>query len=225
MHVRHYLIYTAFNIDLAIKMSLVYPQLVIATGNIGKLVEFRSMFQTMFDSETVELTSLSDLQNIVEVEETGTTFDENARLKVIGYAKQSGLLTLADDSGLEIKALNGRPGVLSARYGGDISFGERMELLLDELGKSADCRTARFVCSIALATPDGTVVAQESGVCNGKIAFRRKGNNGFGYDPIFIPDGFEMTFGELNDRIKRSFSHRTTAFRKIMPKIGGFIVH
>ena len=162
---------------------------------------------------------------MIEVDEVGTTFDENAILKAVGYAKQSGLLTLADDSGLEVDVLGGRPGVLSARYGGDISFAQRMELLLDELGESADHRYARFVCSIALATPDGTVVARESGFCNGKIAFRPKGNNGFGYDPIFIPDGYETTFGELDDVIKASFSHRTAAFRKIIPKLRGFIAH
>lgn len=217
--VRHYLVYTAFHIDLAIKMSQNYPQLLIATGNKGKLVEFRAVFGV----EHIDLVSLSDIENVSEVDETGQTFDENARLKAVGYAKQSGKLTLADDSGLEIAALDGRPGVLSARYGGEISFAERMAIILSELGETNTDRSARFVCSIALSSPDGTIVAQDKGVCEGRIALRPHGTNGFGYDPIFIPNGFELTFGELNDNIKLSISHRTAAFNKIIPKIRGFL--
>ena len=221
MRAWHLITYTVFSIDLAIKMSQLLPKLLIATGNPGKLKEFREMFS----AKSISLVSLDDVGNFVEVEETGNTFAENARLKASGYAKQSGLFTLADDSGLEIDFLDGRPGVVSARYAGEVSFARRMEILLGELGDLTSERTARFACSIALASSAGTILAQESGTCEGTIAFQPRGKNGFGYDPIFIPDGYDLTFGELDDQIKIKLSHRSDAFCKIIPKIRGFIVY
>jgi XTP/dITP diphosphohydrolase len=195
-------------------------ELTIATNNAGKLAELRSLL----DSEPIELRSLAHFPDAKEVEETGSTFVENARLKASEYARQTGSFTLADDSGLEIDALGGRPGVLSARYGGDhLGFAEKMQLILDELslGGQPD-RRARFVCAIAVAAPDGQIVFEAEGICEGRIAEAPAGSGGFGYDPIFIPDGFESSFGELSGAVKQQISHRARAFAEIMPFLRDF---
>ena len=195
-------------------------QLLIATSNVGKLVELRQMLS----NSTVELKSLADFGSIIEVDETGTTFDENAKLKASGYALQTRLPTIADDSGLEVESLQGRPGVLSARFGGDISFVEKMALLLSEIDATGNIdRRARFVCSIAIADSEGNIVTSTEGVCNGRIASKLTGSGGFGYDPIFVPDGYNDTFGELSESIKRQIGHRGRAFTKILPYLHDFM--
>ena len=193
----------------------------IATLNAGKLVEL----QQMLAGSTVDLSCLADFTSVVEVDETGSTFEENASLKACGYASQTGLATLADDSGLEVDALGGRPGVLSARYGGDdTSFGEKMIMLLDEMKQSGSSyRGARFICSIAIADKNGRLIRRENGICEGTIALKPSGVRGFGYDPIFIPDGHTETFGELSEAIKREIGHRGRAFAKILPFLHEFI--
>ncbi len=200
-------------------MSQDVKQLLVATGNAGKLAEFRQLLSV----DKIDIVGLDSFANIIEVEENGATFAENSRLKAIGYAGQTGMTALADDSGLEIDALDGRPGVHSARYLGDVTFDFRMENILMELAANGVERNARFVCCISIADPSGKIVAQEEGICEGVIAYKPRGNNGFGYDPIFIPNGFENTFGELNDAIKNENSHRSVAISKIIPKIRGFI--
>ena len=197
------------------------PQkLLVATHNLGKLAELRSLLAELH----IELIGLSGFENVTEVEETGLTFIDNAKLKAIGYARQSGSFAIADDSGLEVDALNGRPGVLSARYGGDVGFDEKMQLLLGEMDKSQNhSRAARFVCAIAIAAPDGGILRTTEGVCPGNIAAEPRGNGGFGYDPLFIPDGFEETFGELSGTVKQKISHRARAFEQIMPFLRDFI--
>jgi XTP/dITP diphosphohydrolase len=197
-------------------------KLLIATNNAGKLAELAGMLEEI----PIELVSLELFSDLDEVEETGETFAENARLKAAGYATQTGLFALADDSGLEIPALDGRPGVYSARYGGtDVGFAEKMTLLLDELEDIPDRRRqARFVCSIAIADPMGRIVTQTEGVCTGAISSEPRGNGGFGYDPIFIPDAFDQTFGELSDEVKGQISHRASAFRSIIPFLRDFSV-
>ncbi|MEQ1923031.1 MAG: RdgB/HAM1 family non-canonical purine NTP pyrophosphatase [Pyrinomonadaceae bacterium] len=197
------------------------PQkLLVATHNLGKLAELRSLLEDL----PFELVGLSDFDNVTEVEETGATFIDNAKLKAIGYAQQTGLFALADDSGLEVDALEGRPGVLSARYGGDVGFDIKMQMLLSEMNNSTnDSRTARFVCSIAIAAPDGKILHTTEGVCSGNIASDPSGNGGFGYDPVFIPDGFKETFGELSGAVKQKISHRARAFEQIMPFLRDFI--
>jgi len=190
------------------------PTILLATGNAGKVLEFEQMFKAV----PVCFRSLSDLPEITEVEETGTTFDENAALKASGYAVQSGLWSLADDSGLEVDALGGAPGVLSARYGGpSAGFAEKMELVLNQL-KTAEKRqrSARFVCSIVIADETGRVRAEAHGECRGHIAQEPRGTRGFGYDPIFIPEGYQKTFGELDDEVKAEISHRARAGAKII---------
>ena len=196
-------------------------QLLVATNNKGKLVELRELL----DGFPVELLSLGDLIEIIEVKETGQTFIENARLKASGYAQQTGLPALADDSGLEVSALDGRPGVLSARYGGvDKSFDEKMQILLSEMDRSDSTdRNAWFVSAIAIADADGNILYTTEGICNGKIAAGPLGSGGFCYDPVFIPDGYQETFGELSSSIKRQISHRARAFNQIMPFLGDFI--
>lgn len=195
-------------------------QLLLATGNKGKAAELSAM---LWDSQ-VELLTLADVETH-EVAETGTTFLENARLKASGYALQTGFTSIADDSGLEVDALDGRPGVLSARYGGDgLSFDQKMQMLLTEIRDSPiDDRRARFVCAIAIANEDGEIVETASGICEGRVADSARGDRGFGYDPIFIPDGYEHTFGELSDDVKSKISHRARAFREIIPFLRHFI--
>ncbi|HRI03973.1 MAG TPA: RdgB/HAM1 family non-canonical purine NTP pyrophosphatase [Pyrinomonadaceae bacterium] len=197
------------------------PQkLLVATHNLGKLAELRSLLAEL----PLELIGLSDFDTVTEVEETGLTFIDNAKLKAAGYAQQTGSFALADDSGLEVDALNGRPGVLSARYGGDVGFDKKMQILLGEMKTSIhESRAARFVCAIAIAAPDGTMLHTTEGICPGNIAHEPRGNGGFGYDPLFVPEGFAETFGELSGTMKQKISHRARAFEQIMPFLRDFI--
>lgn len=161
---------------------------------------------------------------VAEVDETGATFAENARVKASAYAMQTGFPTIADDSGLEVSALGGRPGVHSARFGGKAApFARKIAMLLEELGKleTAD-RSARFVCSLALAEPSGKIVFEAEGICSGQIAFASAGSGGFGYDPVFIPDGFNATFGELPAAVKARVGHRGRALAQIVPFLRRF---
>ena len=184
-------------------------ELVIATRNRGKLVEVRELLQDL----PVTLRSLLDFPQTTEVEETGRTFTDNASIKATAYALQTGAWTLSDDSGLEVEALNGAPGVYSARYAGESATdAERVELLLSELARTGDeHRRARFVCAVSLSDPSGRIINVSTGACEGHIAREPKGEHGFGYDPVFIPEGFEQTFGELSSEVKQRISHRARA--------------
>ena len=194
--------------------------LLIATSNPGKIDELGEMLRHV----PVQLAGLHDLTNVVEVPETGSSFAENARLKATGYAEQAGLHALADDSGLEVAALAGRPGIHSARYGGDdLSFADKIQKLLREVSETGSTdRRARFVCAIAFADPYGCVLGVSEGVCTGTLATGPRGDGGFGYDPIFIPDGQNETFAELPAHIKAQISHRARAFSQIMPILRQF---
>ena len=186
--------------------------LLIATWNKGK----RRELQQLLSDLPFAMMGLDDIPGLEPVLETGGTFVENASLKASGYAKQSGLLTLADDSGLEVEALKGAPGVLSARYAGErASDRQRVEKLLADLSNvDAPSRTARFVSTVAIAISNGSVLNISVGICEGRIAFEPQGSGGFGYDPIFIPAGSEMTFAELPPEIKNQISHRHSALEK-----------
>lgn len=186
-------------------------RLLVASHNQGKLRELRKLLGDI----RLEVISLDTFPGIQAVEETGDTFSENAALKAKGYARQAGLITLADDSGLEVEALGGRPGVFSARYAGDGSSDKaRTDKLLAEMADfPAEERSARFCCSVAIADERGTIIHASNGVCEGKLALRPRGSAGFGYDPIFIPDGFEQTFAELNPEMKNTISHRARALQ------------
>ncbi len=182
--------------------------LLLATRNLHKLEEFRAIFSDL----PLRLLSLRDLQLAIDVEETGTTYAENAELKARAYAQVSNMSTLADDSGLEIDALGGAPGVQSARYlGSETSYEERFRVILELLkGLSLDQRSARFRCVIALVEPLGNIRIVE-GVVEGVIADGPRGTNGFGYDPIFSLPELGKTFAELEPEYKNRISHRARA--------------
>jgi XTP/dITP diphosphohydrolase len=182
--------------------------LLVATTNLHKLEEYRAIFSDL----PYRLLSLRDIWLDMDVEETGTTFAENAELKARSYAQASGLLTLADDSGLEIDALGGAPGVYSARFAGkDTSYEERFRLILERLkGLPTEQRGARFRCVIAIAEPSGATRLVE-GVIEGVIADAPRGERGFGYDPIFLVPEIGMTTAELTAEDKNRISHRGRA--------------
>ncbi len=182
--------------------------LLLATSNQHKLEEYRAIFSDL----ALKLVSLNDVQLDMEVEETGTTFAENAELKARAYAQASGMLTLADDSGLEIDALGGAPGVQSARYlSRETSYEERFRSILEQLkGFPVEQRTARFRCAIALAEPSGNTRIVE-GTIEGVIADSPRGKHGFGYDPIFLVPELGKTLAELAPEHKNRISHRGRA--------------
>lgn len=183
----------------------------VATGNPGKLREVSSILEGM----PFEVVSLKDLSISMEVEETGETFEENAILKATAYCERAGMLTMSDDSGLVVDSLGGRPGVLSARYGGEgLTDEERVELLLGELeGVAWEERTARFRCVIALAWPEGRVETVD-GVVEGVIQYEPEGENGFGYDPVFHLPQRGCTMAQLETSDKNRISHRGQAVMK-----------
>lgn len=189
--------------------------LTIGTRNRGKLTEMSQLLEEL----GVDIFPLS--VNIAEIEETGATFAENAILKASGYARQSGSYVLADDSGLSIAALDGRPGVNSARYAGtDLPFSAKMAALLSELdATSSNDRRAWFTCSLAFAAPAGKILYTVDGVCHGSIAAAPSGTSGFGYDPIFVPHGYDQTLAELHEAEKAKISHRAHACRQIIPSL------
>jgi XTP/dITP diphosphohydrolase len=186
--------------------------LLVATRNPGKCRELQQILSHL----PLVLMDLSHFPNAREIKETGNTFIENAGLKAAGYATQTGLLTLADDSGLEIDALDGAPGIWSARYMGEsVSFDVRIQSLLKRMSDiESSRRTARFVCAIAIADHKSKILSTSVGTCEGKIASEPRGAFGFGYDPIFIPTGYRCTLGELRPDIKNQISHRAKALRK-----------
>ncbi len=187
------------------------PKLLLATNNPGKAAEFRQLLAGC----GWELVTPAELGLTIQVEETGQTYAENATLKAVEYASAGGLVTLADDSGLEVDALNGRPGVLSARYAGaDRTDQERVQALLQELaGVPDDERTARFRCVIAIADTTGRVELMD-GTVEGRIGHEPRGENGFGYDPIFLLPDRGMTTAELPPDEKNAVSHRAVAAQK-----------
>ena len=189
-------------------------ELLIATRNSGKLGEFRDLLGHL----PIRVSDLRSFPDIPEIDETGATFQENARIKAVCYARASGLYAIADDSGLEIDALGGAPSVHSARFAGvKAGYDVKISRLLAEMETSNDdARDARFLSHIVLAHPSGNLIFEAQGVCEGMIADRPRGSNGFGYDPIFVPRGFTKTFGELDDEVKQRVSHRARALAKII---------
>ncbi len=187
-------------------------KLLLATGNQGKLRELRSLL----DDLPYELVTLPEVGISVKVDESGNSLEENARVKATIFAGRSQLLTLADDSGLEVDALGGQPGVLSARYAGEnASDSERIDYLLSRLKDVPwEKRSARFRCVIAIATPDGQVEFG-SGACRGIITLKPRGERGFGYDPVFYLPRLGKTMAELPLEVKNRLSHRGKAARKV----------
>lgn len=186
------------------------PRLIIATRNAHKTAEIRAMVGDRF--EVVDATAFPDFP---EIEETGTTFLENARLKAEGISRRVAGWVLSDDSGLEVDALGGAPGVWSSSFGGEEGNHAKnnARLLAEMAGKSN--RAARFRCTMVLAR-DGAEVADFSGTVEGRLVDSLHGTGGFGYDPLFIPDGHDRTFAELGDEIKNSLSHRSRALQQVV---------
>ncbi|MBF2034395.1 MAG: RdgB/HAM1 family non-canonical purine NTP pyrophosphatase [Leptolyngbyaceae cyanobacterium T60_A2020_046] len=182
---------------------------VVATGNPGKLKEMNTYLAELGWTLVLKPDAL-------DVEETGTTFLENARLKASVVAKATGQWAIADDSGLSVDALDGAPGIYSARYGN--TDADRIARLLNALEKAPD-RTASFACAIALARPDGTIALETEGYCPGEIAPAPKGSGGFGYDPIFYVPSAGKTFAEMTAEEKERLSHRGVAFAQLMPAL------
>jgi len=195
------------------KLSQFSP-LVVASHNAGKVREIEALLAPL----NIEVRSAASLA-LDEPEETGATFEENAALKSIAAATTSGLWALADDSGLAVPALDGAPGIYSARWAGESKdFTHAMARVAHELHAKGieGCGTAAyFVCSLALSAPDGTTHTVR-GEVHGTLTFPARGNHGFGYDPIFIPDGFSATFGEMKAEEKHGISHRTRAFEALL---------
>lgn len=189
-------------------------RILVATHNKGKIAEYADILGSQFSWLTLEVVGIVD-----DVPEIGDTFIENATLKAVAYARQTGLLTLADDSGLEVDALSGQPGVLTARYGGPgLSFPQRYGLLLHNLVQVPDeNRTARFRCAVVLAAPDGAIIGTAEGACEGFIARAPAGEGGFGYDPVFYLPDYDLTMAQLPASEKHRISHRGRAARAIAP--------
>lgn len=181
-------------------------RLLFATGNAGKLAEVRQILTPL----GFEVVAPADVGGLTEVEETGETFADNALLKARAAAAAAGMPAMADDSGLCVDVLDGAPGVRSARYAGpDASDANRVAKLLEVMAGATD-RSARFVCAVAVARPDGHADTVE-GECTGTILDAPRGNGGFGYDPVFVPDGESLTFAELPAEAKNRISHRGRA--------------
>jgi XTP/dITP diphosphohydrolase len=187
------------------------PKLLLASSNPGKIREYRFLL----DGLGYQITTLTEEGIAKIVTESGNSYEQNARLKATTYAKLSQLTTLADDSGLEVDALNGKPGIKSARFGGETATdAEKVSFLLAKLNSVPwERRTARFKCVIAIASPGGRAEVCY-GECNGMIAFEAKGENGFGYDPIFSLPEIGKTMAELPLEIKNQISHRALASQK-----------
>ena len=186
-------------------------KLLIATNNRGKIQEFRALLQDV----PYELVAPADIQLKLDVEESGSTYHENAKLKAQAFSAASGLLALADDSGLEVDALGGAPGIHSSRYAGPTAADiNKVDYLLSKLqGVPEEKRSARFRCVIAIAKPDGQVYFC-SGTCEGRISFQPQGRAGFGYDPVFYFPELGKTMAELSEEVKNQISHRGHAARE-----------
>lgn len=191
-------------------------KVIIATKNRGKASEFASLFANY----PVELMTLLDIDGAPDIEENGTTFEENAIIKAEGIRKFIDAIVIADDSGLMVDILDGMPGIYSARYAGEEKSDDaNIDKLLKELeGVPLEKRTARFFCALAIAIPEQKTITV-SGTCEGIILDEKRGNNGFGYDPIFYVPELGRTMAELTQEEKNKISHRTNALKKLVPII------
>ncbi len=194
-------------------------KLVLATRNLGKVKELTAMLNKDEQRHNTQILSLQDFPEAPEVIEDGDTYKENAAKKATVIADYTGFRTLADDAGLEVDALGGAPGIHSKRWAGDDATDAiRVQKLLEALEGTSN-RSARFVAAIAIAVPSGVENSSYNrvqvvvGKCEGNITYTPAGDSGFGYDPIFVPIGYEKTFAELGDAIKNKISHRSKALR------------
>ena len=193
-------------------------KMVLASNNRDKLREVRQILS----GTGIEIISQSEAGCSFEAEENGTTFRENARIKARAAMEATGLPAVADDSGLEVNAMGGAPGVYSARFMVELSYPEKCQIIMDRVSKSPD-RGARFVCSAVCVLPNGDEICAD-GVNDGARSESARGTGGFGYDPIFIPNGFDRTMAELSEDEKNSISHRGRAFRKFAEELGRYMI-
>jgi XTP/dITP diphosphohydrolase len=198
--------------------GLAGESLVVASHNAGKVREIGDLLAPF----GVRARSAKDL-GLAEPDETGATFEANARLKAEAARDAAKMMALADDSGLEVAALGGAPGIYSARWAGDArDFGAAMARIEREIAAIPGAsRRARFVCALAVAYPDGRPTEVFEGTVDGTLTFPPRGAHGFGYDPIFVADGYDVTFGEMAPDAKHAISHRARAFAKLLAKFGG----
>lgn len=197
-------------------------EILIGTGNHGKVEEIKRVLKDL----PLKLQVVTDFPGVHPPEESGGSYAENAIIKAQSYARQTELWTLADDSGLEVTSLNGLPGLRSARFGGEgLSDAGRTSLLLSNLlATDSGERSARFICAVAIAKPNGEVINVAHGICQGHIAKAPAGGQGFGYDPVFIPAGYKMTFAEMPLQLKNTISHRGKALAAIREFLERFFV-
>ena len=197
------------------------PQLVLGTSNRKKALELNVLLAPL----GVRLETLADYPQAISVVEDGDSFAANAALKATQQARHLGRWVLGEDSGLVVDALNGAPGIYSARYSGPGATDEKNnERLLAELAKvPPERRTAHYVCSAALSDPSGAIRARSEGICRGRILAARHGAGGFGYDPLFEIAEYHRTFGELGDAVKAVLSHRARAIRQLVPQLQGLL--
>jgi XTP/dITP diphosphohydrolase len=197
--------------------SVLAGELVIGTRNRKKGAELQELLVPL----DLVVATLDDFPNAIDVVEDGDSFAANAVLKATQQARHLGKWVLADDSGLELDALDGAPGIYSARFAGENSNDDQNNaLLLERLsGTPLEKRTAHYVCHVAVADPQGMIRAESHDVCHGRIRFEPAGSNGFGYDPLFEVVEYHRTFGELGPAVKRAISHRSRALRAILPKL------
>jgi XTP/dITP diphosphohydrolase len=190
-------------------------QLILGTRNRKKGIELAELLSP----SGFELITLADIPNSIEIDETGTTFAENAALKACQQAKHISRWVLGEDSGLAVDALKGEPGVYSARFSGEGATDEsNNRLLVERLGKTPlEKRTAHYVCHATLSDPTGAIRAEAEGYCHGRIRFEAAGSGGFGYDPLFEIVEYHRTFGELGPAVKAALSHRARAIRELIP--------
>ena len=189
-------------------------EILVATHNPGKVFEYSELLADL----DIKWLSLDDLGIEFDVEENGTTYEENAMLKIQAYLKASQMLTIADDSGIEVDALGGEPGIYSARYG-EVKGSAQHKYLLDKMADvRMEKRTARFRCLTLLAEPGGKIYKGE-GVVEGRITFEPVGAKGFGYDPLFYLDEYEATMAQLGPEIKNAISHRARALQILRPHL------
>lgn len=200
------------------------PQMVLATRNAKKLIELRRILDEAMGAGAMDIVGLSDVPDFPEAPETGLTFEENALLKAREAASATGLIAIADDSGLAVDVLGGMPGVFSARWAGRHGDDQaNLELLLNQLADIPDDHmTAAFVCAAVLVVPDGEEYVTH-GRMPGSLVRVPRGANGFGYDPIFVADGNIQTNSELTSEEKDAISHRGKAFRALAPIIGNLV--
>ena len=188
-------------------------KLIIASNNEGKIKEYKEILEPL----GYEVISQKEVGINLEIPETGTSYKENALLKAQGIYEITKTAVLSDDSGLSIDFLDGAPGLYSARFKSELSQKEKNQYIIDEM-KDTDNRKAKFVCSICFIFENGEKI-EVQGICNGKISRKIEGERGFGYDPIFIPDGYDKTFSDIGQEEKNKISHRAIAIKELIEKL------